>query len=55
MHILLEQCGIEQCDKVALVGKNSSNWAVAYIATLSYGAVLVPILHELRLKESTTS
>ncbi|MDR0619292.1 MAG: AMP-binding protein [Bacteroidales bacterium] len=46
IHILLEQCGIEQGDKVALVGKNSSNWAVAYIATLSYGAVLVPILHE---------
>ncbi|MDR0763705.1 MAG: AMP-binding protein, partial [Bacteroidales bacterium] len=46
IHILLEQCGIEKGDKIALIGRNSSNWVVAYIATLSYGAVLVPILHE---------
>ncbi len=46
LQILLEHCGIEKGDKVALVGRNSSNWAIAYVATLSYGAVLVPILHE---------
>ncbi|MDR1974553.1 MAG: AMP-binding protein [Bacteroidales bacterium] len=48
LHILLEQCGVKKGDKVALIGKNSSNWAVVYIATLSYGAVLVPILHEFK-------
>ncbi len=46
LHILFEQCGIEKNDKVALIGRNSTNWAVAYIATVTYGAVIVPILQD---------
>ncbi len=48
LHILFEAAGIEKGDKIALVGKNSSNWAVVFIATLGYGAVIVPILHEFK-------
>lgn len=46
MHILLEQTGIKQHDKVALVGLNNSNWCITYIATVTYGAVIVPILQD---------
>ncbi len=46
VHILLEQTGIKKGDKVAICGRNSAHWAVAFLATLSYGAVAVPILHE---------
>jgi len=48
IHIIFEKTGIEKGDKIALIGKNSSTWAVAYIATISYGAVLVPILHDFK-------
>lgn len=48
LHILFETAGIQKGDKIALIGKNSSNWAVIFIATLSYGAVIVPILHEFK-------
>lgn len=48
LHILYEQAGIQKGDKIALCGKNSSQWAVAFIATLTYGAVAVPILHEFK-------
>ena len=46
LHILFENCGLQKGDKVALAGRNSSNWAVAFLATLTYGAIAVPILHE---------
>ena len=46
LHILFENSGIEKGDKIALCGRNSSNWAVAFLATLTYGAVAVPILNE---------
>ena len=46
LHILFENCGVEKGDKIALCGRNSSQWAVAFLATLTYGAVAVPILHE---------
>ncbi|MEG1573690.1 MAG: AMP-binding protein [Bacteroidales bacterium] len=48
IHILLENAGIEKGDKVAICGKNTSHWAVALFATLTYGAVAVPILHEFK-------
>lgn len=48
LHILYEQSGIGHGDKIALCGKNSAQWAVALIATLTYGAVAVPILHEFK-------
>ena len=43
---MFEHSGVERGDKIALCGRNSSNWAVALLATLTYGAVAVPILHE---------
>ncbi len=46
LHILFENCGVVKGDKIALCGRNSSQWAVAFLATLTYGAVAVPILHE---------
>ncbi len=46
LHILLSEGGIRSGDKVALCGQNSSQWGVAFLAVLAYGAVAVPILHE---------
>lgn len=46
LHILFENSGVERGDKIALAGRNSASWAVAFLATLTYGAVAVPILHE---------
>jgi len=46
LHIMFENSGVCKGDKIALCGRNSSNWAVAFLATLTYGAVAVPILHE---------
>lgn len=46
LHILFENGGVMKGDKIALCGRNCSNWAVAFLATLTYGAVAVPILHE---------
>lgn len=46
LHIMFESSGVVKGDKIALCGRNSSNWAVAFLATLTYGAVAVPILHE---------
>ncbi len=48
LHILFENAGVAQGDKIALCGRNSAHWAVAFIATLTYGAVAVPILHEFK-------
>jgi long-chain acyl-CoA synthetase len=48
LHILFEQCGIRRGDKISLAGRNSSNWAISFLATLTYGAVAVPILHEFK-------
>lgn len=46
LHIMFEHSGVVKGDKIALCGRNSACWAVAYLATLTYGAVAVPILHE---------
>ncbi len=46
LHILFEQCNIKKQDKIALIGKNNSNWAITYLATVTYGAVIVPILQD---------
>ncbi len=46
LHIIFENSGIEKGDKIALCGRNSAHWATALIATLTYGAVAVPLLHE---------
>jgi long-chain acyl-CoA synthetase len=46
LHIMFENSGVVKGDKIALCGRNSANWAVAFLATVTYGAVAVPILHE---------
>ena len=46
LHIMFENSGVVRGDKIALCGRNSASWAVAFLATLTYGAVAVPILHE---------
>lgn len=46
VHILLQKCGIKKGDKIALVGKNTPQWCIVYMATITYGAVLVPILQD---------
>lgn len=48
LHIMFREVGIEPGDKISLCGRNSSNWAVAFLATMTYGAVAVPILHEFK-------
>lgn len=48
IHIIFEKCGLHKGDKVALAGRNSSNWGIAFLATLTYGAVAIPILHEFK-------
>lgn len=46
LHIMMEAAGIQKGDRIAVCGRNSAHWAVAFMATLTYGAVVVPILHE---------
>ena len=46
VHILLQKCGIKKGDKIALVGKNTPQWCIVYMAIITYGAVLVPILQD---------
>ena len=46
LHIVFEKYGIQKGDKIALIGRNTVNWCVAYVATITYGAVIVPILQD---------
>ena len=46
LHILFENGGVEKGDRIAICGRNSACWAVAFLATLTYGAIAVPVLHE---------
>ena len=51
LHILFENSNVHQGDKIAICGRNSAHWAVAFLATLTYGAVAVPILHEFNAEQ----
>ena len=51
LHILFENCDIQKGDKIAICGRNSAHWAVAFLATLTYGAIAVPILHEFNAEQ----
>lgn len=46
LHLLFKELGIEKGDKISLIGKNHSSWSILFMATITYGAVIVPILHE---------
>jgi len=48
LHIMFEECGLEKGVKVAICSKNQANWAVSFLATMTYGAVPVPLLHEFK-------
>lgn len=53
LHLLFRDSGITEGDKIALVGRNSANWCVIYLATVTYGAVTVPILPDFRPDDLT--
>lgn len=48
LHLMFESAGVKPGDKVAICGKNSSNWSVIFLACLTSGTVAVPILHEFK-------
>jgi len=48
LHIAFEQCGLQKGDKVAICARNQANWGVSFLASITYGAVAVPILHEFK-------
>ena len=48
LHLLLQEAGIKPQDKIALCGRNSANWAIAFLATMTYGAIPVPILNDFK-------
>lgn len=46
IHILLDGCGVKKGDKIALCGRNSSEWGILFMGSVTYGAVVVPILND---------
>ena len=46
LHLLFDEAGIRQGDRIALIGRNNPRWCITYIATITYGAVIVPILQD---------
>ena len=48
VHIFLEEAGVKKGDKIAICGRNSSHWGVTFLGVLTYGAIVVPILHEFK-------
>ena len=53
LHILFKESGIKKDDKIAVMGKNNSNWIAVYLATITYGAIIVPILQDFRANDAT--
>ncbi|MBU8869594.1 MAG: AMP-binding protein [Gemmatimonadales bacterium] len=51
LHHIFEQCGIKRGDRIAVSGRNSTNWGVTYLATITYGAVIVPVLPDFSSQE----
>ena len=51
LHIMMAAAGVERGDRIAVCGRNSAHWAVAFLATITYGAVIVPILHEFNAEQ----
>ena len=46
LHLMFKEAGIEKGDKIALIGRNNTRWCISYIATITYGAIIVPILQD---------
>jgi long-chain acyl-CoA synthetase len=53
IHMFFRDAGIREGDKVAMIGRNSANWCVVYLATVSYGAVIVPVLPDFKAEDLT--
>lgn len=53
LHFLFRGAGINEGDKIALVGRNSANWCITYLATVTYGAVIVPVLPDFKPEDLT--
>lgn len=51
-HLLFKECGVKRGDKIALMGKNSIPWVEVYMATITYGAVIVPVLHDFNVQDA---
>lgn len=52
LHLLFERVGIQENDRIAVMGKNNSNWVTTYLATITYGAVIVPILQDFKANDA---
>ena len=46
LHLLFKHCSLRRGDKIAIIGKNNTRWCIAYMATITYGAIVVPILQD---------
>ena len=46
LHLMFKEAGVEKGDKIALIGRNNTRWCISYIATITYGAIIVPILQD---------
>ncbi|MBQ7192551.1 MAG: AMP-binding protein [Paludibacteraceae bacterium] len=52
LHLLFKACGIEKDDRIAVMGRNNCNWVTTYLATITYGAVIVPILQDFKANDA---
>lgn len=52
LHMLFKQCELKKDDKVALMGRNTCNWVAVYLATVTYGAIIVPILQDFKANDA---
>ena len=48
IHLLFQYCSLRRGDKISIIGKNTSRWCIAYLATVTYGAIVVPILQDFK-------
>lgn len=52
LHLIYKECGIKPGDRVAVIGKNTPSWVIVFVGTITYGAVIVPILQEFNPKDA---
>lgn len=53
LHVLFETAGVKKGDKIVICGRNCASWAIVFFATITYGAVAVPLLHEFKSEAVT--
>lgn len=54
LHLLFEQCGLQRGDKIAVMGKDTAEWVIAFMATITYGCIVVPILKDFAPQDATS-